>query len=71
MNKALSYSELQNCIDILEDLNDKKKLSYSDLVKNLLENFSIKISVKELQEYFEPTVEELQEDLEIQYRNVL
>lgn len=69
--EPIDYSKLQQYISILEDLNDKNKLSYSSLVKDLLESFGIKISIEQLEEYYEPTVEELKEDLEIQYRNVI
>ncbi len=67
----IDYSSLQHHVNILEDLKIiEKNSSYSNLCKNLLETFGIKISIKEIQELYEPSIDELREDLEIQYKNV-
>lgn len=69
--KSVDYSKVQHYINIIEDLNKtKEKSSYSSLVKDLLVNFGIRITIKELNELYEPNEEELRRDLEIQYRNV-
>ena len=68
----IDYNKIQNCINIIEDLNKtKEKASYSSLVKDLLVSFGIRITIKELSELYEPSVDELREDLEIQMRNVM
>ena len=68
INKTLS--DIQGFVNILEDLNGKKKYTnYNTLCKDLLENFGIKIKIEEIRELYEPTVEELTKDLEIMYRN--
>lgn len=69
--KPINYSDLQYYMNILEDLNrTMEKKSYSSLVKDLLVNFGIKITVQELNELYEPSIDELEKDLEIQMRNV-
>lgn len=69
--KPVGYSELQVYIDILNDIEGKNnKKSYSSLVKDLLVNFGIRISVNELNELYEPNLEEIKKDLEIQVNNV-
>lgn len=71
LQNPIDYKRLQVLISILEDLNDKENsASYSSLCKDLLVNFGVRVSVEQIIEYYEPTVEELKEDLEIQYRNV-
>jgi hypothetical protein len=69
-NNPIDYEKLRFYTGILEDINDKQKLSYSDLSKNLLETFGFRISKIELIELDEPTVEEMKMDLEIQIKNV-
>jgi len=67
----IDYNSLRKYIKILEDLNDKdSSASLSSLSKDLLVNFGLKISVEKLIEFYEPTIDELVEDLEIQHRNV-
>ncbi len=69
--KPTNYSEIQKHIDVLGYLGlVEKNSSYSCLCKNLLENFGIKVSLSEIQELYEPSIEELKTDLEIQYNNV-
>lgn len=72
MTKQLNDLEkLQFYINLLEDLNDKKKyLNYDSLIKDLLVEFGIKINRSQLNEIYEPTLEENEEDLKIIYRNV-
>lgn len=69
--ETLDYSKIQGLVNTLEDLRIvEKNSSYSNLCKNLLETFGIKLNIKEIQELYEPTVDEIKEDLEIQYNNV-
>ena len=68
--KTIENSKIQYYIDVLNDLNGKNKLSYNSLVKDLLETFGLKITIKQIEELYEPSIEELETDLEIQYRNV-
>lgn len=69
-DKSINRKEIQKYINILEDLNDKEKYSYNSLVKSLLENFGLRVKLDEIREIYEPTLEELEKDLVIQYNNV-
>ena len=69
--QAKSLSELQFYVNLLEDFNDKKKYTdYNLLQKDLLIEFGIKTTRSELVELFEPTVEEMVKDIQIQLMNV-
>ncbi len=72
MKKQLSELEkLQKYVNILEDLNGKKKYNnYDSLIMDLLVEFGIKIDRQILNELYEPTLEEDIEDRRIIYNNV-
>jgi hypothetical protein len=69
-NASKDSRTLQDYVNIIEDLNRKEKCSYNYLIKNLLENFGLRISLSEIRELYEPNLEELKRDLEIQIKNV-
>ena len=71
MKELKDLKELQRCIDILEDLNGKRKYTnYESLTKDLLEYFGLKIERRVLQQLEEPTLEEEILDKELMYKNV-
>lgn len=66
-----NLSELQFFVNLLEDMHGKKKYSdYELLVQDLLIEFGIISTRKELIELFEPTEDEIRRDLVIQMNNV-
>lgn len=72
MSKLITnLSELQLYVNLLEDLNGKKKYTnYELLKKDLLIEFSVNVTIKQIRLLYEPTVEEEIRDREILLRNV-
>lgn len=72
MSKLVTnLSELQLYVNLLEDLNGKKKYTnYELLKKDLLIEFSVSVTIEKLRLLYEPTVEEEIRDREILLRNV-
>lgn len=64
-------SELQYYVNLLEDYHEKKYTNYELLEKDLLIEFGVRTSRQELNELFEPTIEEEIEDISILYRNIM
>ena len=66
-----NLSELQFYVNLLEDMHGKRKYSnYELLEKDLLIEFGVKTSRTQLNQLFEPTIEEDEKDLIIQINNV-
>ncbi len=55
---------------MISDLHDGKQLSYEELVKELLVEFGIRITKKEIIEFLDPTAIDLAEDLKVLYRTI-
>ncbi|TXG84982.1 MAG: hypothetical protein E6R13_02435 [Spirochaetes bacterium] len=72
MSKLITnLSELQLYVNLLEDLNGKKKYTnYELLKKDLLIEFSVNVTIEQIRLLYEPTVEEEIRDREILLRNV-
>lgn len=72
MSKLVTnLSELQLYVNLLEDLNGKKKYTnYELLRRDLLIEFSVNVTIENIRLLFEPTVEEEIRDREILLRNV-
>jgi len=66
-----TLSELQFYVNLLEDINGKKKYTnYDTLEKDLLIEFGIRTTRQELNELFEPTLEEHELDLKLIYNKL-
>jgi len=66
-----TLSELQFYVNLLEDINGKKKYTnYDTLEKDLLIEFGIRTTRQELNELFEPTLEEQELDLKLIYNKL-
>lgn len=70
MEGIINNKELELYRGILTDLNDGKSLSYNQLVEQLLINFGIKTTIKELIQFDEPTFVDEQVDLKLQYKHL-
>lgn len=66
----INSQELDLYRGIIKDLHDGKELGYSELERELLINFGIRITKKELIQLDEPTMLDSLVDLKIQYRNI-
>lgn len=71
MSKTVAnLSELQLYVNLVNDLHETKYTNYKDLKKQLLIEFGIDVEIKQLEQLYEPTVEEEIRDREILLRNV-
>lgn len=66
-----NLSELQFYVNLLEDYHEKKYINYELLRKDLLVEFGVRITIKEIHQLYEPTIEEEVEDISILYRNIM
>lgn len=71
MKGPKSLSELQFYVNLLEDINGKKKYNnYDSLKEDLLIEFGIKTTRQELNELYEPNLTEAKLDLKLIYGNL-
>lgn len=70
MKNNITLSELQFYVNLLEDYNEKKYSDYELLRRDLLIEFSIKVDRQQLNELFEPTITESEEDIKQMWKNV-
>ncbi len=66
-----NLSELQFYVNLLEDYHEKKYTNYELLRKDLLIEFGVRITIEEIHQLYEPTIEEEVEDISILYRNIM
>lgn len=66
-----NLSELQYYVNLLEDYHERKYTNYELLRRDLLIEFGVKVSREEIQQMYEPTIDEEVEDMSILYRNVI
>jgi len=66
-----NLSELQYYVNLLEDYHEKKYTDYELLKKDLLIEFGVRITIQEIHQMYEPTIEEDVEDMSILYRNIM
>lgn len=68
--KMETLDELQLYVNLLETQKNKKYTDYELLVKDLKYEFNIDVSLKQIRELYEPTVEEDSLDKQILYNNI-
>lgn len=68
--KTESLSELQLYINLLHQIYKRVYTNYNELIGKLKYEFNIDVSIEELRELYEPTIEEQQKDLELIYKNL-
>jgi hypothetical protein len=68
--KVANLSELQLYVNLINDLHETTVTNYKELKKQLLIEFGVDVEIKQLEQLYEPTVEEEIRDREILLRNV-
>ena len=66
-----NLSELQLYVNLLEDLHEKNYTNYELLKRDLLIEFGVRVTMEEIRELYEPTVEEEVLDRQILYNNIM
>ena len=69
-NIVTNLSELQLYVNILEESKGIKYNNYETLIKDLLLEFGLTVDRQQLNELFEPSIEESVEDIKIMLGNV-
>ena len=69
--KMDSLDELQMYVNLLQKQYNKVFTNYQELIEKLKYEFNLNVSINEIRELYEPTLEEHIEDLKLIYKNQL